>query len=277
MAIDVVVHGVLGRMGQEVLAMASQEPDFSAIGGVDVQADPGELTPPGGNAPIPLTRDLSDVVSAEAVVVDFTNAEGAESAMSTAAPLGANVVVGSTGITERVMETAAELASRHGVGIVIAPNFALGAVLLTHLTRIAAPFFEYADLTETHHEAKIDAPSGTAISIARAAVEGKGGEFESPAAEKEIIPGTRGGDHEGVVIHSARMPGRGCPPRDGFRRVGTDPDAAARLHRPPQLHAWRCHGDTSRCQQARPRSRLREHSRPIGSAGKTSEVPVERG
>jgi 4-hydroxy-tetrahydrodipicolinate reductase len=207
-AIDVVVHGVLGRMGQEVLAMASQEPDFSAIGGVDVQAESGELTSPGGNAPIPLTRDLSDVVSAGAVVVDFTNAEGAESAMSTAAPLGANVVVGSTGITEHVMETAGELASRHGVGIVIAPNFALGAVLLTHLTRIAAPFFEYADLTETHHEAKIDAPSGTAISIARAAVEGKGGEFESPAAEKEIIPGTRGGDHEGVVIHSARMPGR---------------------------------------------------------------------
>ena len=207
MAINVVVHGALGRMGQEVLSMAASEPDFSPIAGVDAQADARELTPPGGG-PIPLARDLSEVASRGSVVVDFTNAEGAESAITSAAPLGAHVVVGSTGIPERVMDTAGKLASEHNVGIVIAPNFALGAVVLTHLTRIAAPFFDYADLTETHHEAKIDAPSGTAISIARAAAEGKGGPFEAPAAEKEIVSGTRGGEHEGVVIHSARMPGR---------------------------------------------------------------------
>ena len=208
MAIDVVVHGVLGRMGQEVLSMVCSEPDFSPIAGVDAQAEPGELTLPGLSASVPLSNDLADAVSAGSVVVDFTNADGAESAITKAAPLGAHVVVGSTGISERVMEAAGELASEHSVGIVIAPNFALGAVVLTHLTRIAAPFFDYADLTETHHEAKIDAPSGTAISIARAAAEGKGGAFEAPAAEKEIIAGTRGGDHDGVVIHSARMPGR---------------------------------------------------------------------
>ena len=208
MAINVVVHGVLGRMGQEVLSMVSSEPDFSLIGGADAQAVYGELDLAGEDSPIPVARDLSDVASAGCVVVDFTNAEGAESAITKAAPLGANVVVGSTGISERVMETAGTLASEHNVGIVIAPNFALGAVVLTHLTRIAAPFFDYADLTETHHEAKIDAPSGTAISIARAAAEGKGGVFEAPAAEKEIIEGTRGGEHDGVVIHSARMPGR---------------------------------------------------------------------
>jgi 4-hydroxy-tetrahydrodipicolinate reductase len=208
MAIDVVVHGVLGRMGQEVLSMVSEDPDFDPVGAVDALAEAGELTPPGGSTPLPLSRELSDVLVPGAVVVDFTNAEGAESAITSAPPLGANVVVGSTGITERVIETAGELANEHGVGIVIAPNFALGAVLLTHLTRIAAPFFDYADLTETHHEAKIDAPSGTALSIARAAAEGKGGAFEAPAAVKEIVPGTRGGDHDGVVIHSARMPGR---------------------------------------------------------------------
>ncbi len=220
MAIDVVVHGVLGRMGQEVFAMVSEGPDFVPIAGVDALAEPGELTPPGGSAPIPLTRDLADAASPGAVVVDFTNAEGAESAISTAAPLGASVVVGSTGIGERVMDMAGALASEHNVGIVIAPNFALGAVVLTHLTRIAAPFFDYADLTETHHEAKIDAPSGTAISIARAAAEGKGGPFEAPAAEKEIISGTRGGDHDGVVIHSARMPGRVAHHEMVFGAVG---------------------------------------------------------
>ena len=79
---------------------------------------------------------------------------------------------------------------------------------MSHLVKEAARFFDYADLTEVHHEAKIDAPSGTAIAIAQAAAEGKGGTFESPVAEKELIENTRGGDHQGVVVHSGRMPGR---------------------------------------------------------------------
>ena len=94
------------------------------------------------------------------------------------------------------------------MGIVVAPNFALGAVLMIHLAKVAGRFFDYAELTEMHHEAKIDAPSGTALAIARAAAAGKGGEFIAPKAEKEILPGTRGGVLEGVSIHSGRMQGR---------------------------------------------------------------------
>ena len=74
--------------------------------------------------------------------------------------------------------------------------------------RGGSPDFEYADLTETHHEAKIDAPSGTALAIAQAVVAGKGGGFTSVPAEKELIAGPRGGEYEGVSVHSARMPGR---------------------------------------------------------------------
>ena len=93
-------------------------------------------------------------------------------------------------------------------GILIAPNFAMGAVLMIHLAREAARFFDYAELTEMHHEAKIDAPSGTALAIAGAAAEGKGSPFTATTAEKELIAGTRGGTVQGVSIHSARMPGR---------------------------------------------------------------------
>ena len=125
-----------------------------------------------------------------------------------AAPSKVNVVVGSTGIQQDGIDEAAALANEHGVGIIIAPNFAMGAVVMTHLARIAAPFFDYADLTEMHHENKIDAPSGTALAIAQATVEGKGGAFTAPEAEKELVPGTRGGTLDGVTIHSARMPGR---------------------------------------------------------------------
>ena len=117
-------------------------------------------------------------------------------------------MIGSTGIGDDTLELADSLASKHEVGIFVAPNFALGAVIMVHLAKVASPYFDYVDLTEIHHEAKIDAPSGTAIAMARAVVEGKGGAFKAPRAEKEIISGTRGGDHEGVTIHSARMPGR---------------------------------------------------------------------
>ena len=91
---------------------------------------------------------------------------------------------------------------------------------MMHLVREAVRFFEYADLLETHHEAKIDAPSGTALAIAEAAATAKGGAFNAPAAEKELIAGTRGGDHEGVVIHSARMPGKVAHHEMVFGHVG---------------------------------------------------------
>ena len=153
-------------------------------------------------------RDLADVIGGADVVVDFSRADGAMHVMRTAAPAGVSVVIGTTGLSESDMEEAAALAGDHGVGIVIAPNFAVGAVLMMHLARQAARFFDYADLTEMHGEGKLDAPSGTAIAIARAAAAGREGAFTSPRAGKEIVAGTRGGAVDGVSIHSARMQGR---------------------------------------------------------------------
>jgi 4-hydroxy-tetrahydrodipicolinate reductase len=119
-----------------------------------------------------------------------------------------NCVIVSTGLSKEDIDLADDLADDNNISIFIAPNFAMGGVLMMHLVRESAKFFEYADLTEVHHEAKIDAPSGTAIAIAQAALDGKGTRFLAPKAEKELIDHTRGGEHEGVVIHSGRMPGR---------------------------------------------------------------------
>ena len=102
----------------------------------------------------------------------------------------------------------ADVVPVHRVSIIIAPNFAMGAVIMTHLVKEAGRFFEFADLTEVHHEAKIDSPSGTAIAIAKAARAGKESDYKAPQAEKELIENTRGGVTGGVVIHSGRMPGR---------------------------------------------------------------------
>ena len=206
--IKVVVHGVLGRMGQEVLRAVTGEAGMDPVGGADQQADVGVLSLPDGSGNIPLSNSLGNVLGDAQVVVDFSSAEGAMEVMRTSAASKVNVVVGSTGLQDAALQEADALAREQQVGIMIAPNFALGAVLMTHLVKQAARFFDYADLTEMHHEAKIDAPSGTALAIARAAADGKGATFTAPAAEKELVAGARGGVSGGVSIHSARMPGR---------------------------------------------------------------------
>ena len=146
-------------------------------------------------------------------------------------------MIGTTGIGDADLEEARVLALEHDVGIIVAPNFAMGAVLMIHLARVAGRFFDYADLTEMHHEAKIDAPSGTALAIARAAVEGKGGGFSSPEAEKETLAGTRGGVDSGINVHSARMPGRMAHHELVFGAAGPDPHDPPRLDQPRELHA----------------------------------------
>lgn len=206
--INVVVQGVLGKMGQQVLNMTCSEDGLRAVGGVDLNASADSIALPDGSGTIPLSISLDDVIGDADVVVDFTGADGALDAIRAAAPQKVAVVIGSTGSPDSTLREAEALANEHKVGIMIAPNFALGAVVMMHLAKQAAPYFDYADLIESHNEAKVDAPSGTAVAIAKAAAEGKGGDFNAPVAEKEVVAGTRGGVFGGVSIHSARMPGR---------------------------------------------------------------------
>ena len=206
--INVIVHGALGKMGQEVLRAVSAADDMRPVAGVDAMARAATMPLPDSSGEIPASADLAAALDGSDVVVDFSVADAAMSALRTATARGVNVVIGTTGLSEADYAEARELADARGAGVIIAPNFAMGAVLMIHLAKVAARFFDYADLTEMHHEAKIDAPSGTALAIARAAAEGKSGAFTNVRAEKELIPSTRGGDFEGISVHSARMPGR---------------------------------------------------------------------
>ena len=140
-------------------------------------------------------------------MVDFTNVEACMQNVGSAAAAGVHLVIGTTGLTDVHIRRLGTLCAEQNIGALVAPNFALGAVLLTHLARMASSFFDYADINEMHHEKKIDAPSGTALAIARAIAEG-GGEFQRPLPQGEAIPNTRGGEYNGITIHSSRMPGR---------------------------------------------------------------------
>ena len=125
-----------------------------------------------------------------------------------AAAQGVNLVVGTTGLTEDNLKELDGLANEHQIGAFVAPNFALGAVLLIHLARGLGKYFDYADIVEMHHETKIDSPSGTAMALARSLGEDRDNPFHRPIPEREPVEDTRGGDLGGVSIHSVRMPGR---------------------------------------------------------------------
>ena len=208
--IKVGVNGVLGRMGSTVLAAVANDPDTIAVGGADAAAQSSTVAHPVTGEALPLHSDLADFIAAVQpdVIVDFSNAEGGRNTFQVCAPAGVAVVSGSTGLSDADMDEAGQLASQHSVGIISASNFALGAVLLGYLAGVASQYFDYADLLESHHEAKVDAPSGTALSIAQAMAEGRQRRFSQNVAEEQTLASTRGGDFEGINVHSARMPGR---------------------------------------------------------------------
>ena len=206
--INVVIHGATGKMGREVASAVCRETDLKPVGAADKAAQPGSYELPDGSGAVPLSDSLDDVIGGAQVVVDFTNAEASIAACRLAAAHGVNLVVGTTGLTEATIKELDGLAQEHEIGAFVAPNFAIGAVLIMHLARGLGRFFDYADIVEMHHEAKIDSPSGTALALARNLREGRDGPFTRPTPEKEPVEGTRGGEVEGVSIHSVRMPGR---------------------------------------------------------------------
>ena len=207
--ITVAVNGALGRMGQTVMSAVNADDATQLVAGIDAAASSVTVSAP-GTSEVPLGPDAASVIAATSpqVIVDFSNATGAMDVARAAVPAGVRLVSGSTGLSADDLKEIETMVTSAGTGAISAPNFAMGAVLLTHLARIASKYFDYADLLESHHEAKIDAPSGTALAIAEAMAEGRGAEFDQNIAEKETLAGTRGGSYSGINVHSARMPGR---------------------------------------------------------------------
>ena len=207
--ISIIVSGVLGKMGQEVLSAVTASDYTTPIGSVDRFARDLEcIELPDGSGQIPISSSIEDVIDGADVVIDFSSPEGAAAAIKSAPVVGINIVIGTTGITEKVISEAESAANEYQTGIVIAPNFALGAVLMMYLVEKSAKFFDFVDLTEAHHEAKIDSPSGTAIAIANSILNGKPEGFQTTVSESESIKGARGALHHGINIHSARIPGK---------------------------------------------------------------------
>lgn len=209
--IRVALTGVAGKMGREVVKALQDAPELALVAAVSPRhagRDAGELA---GIAPIGLTvgADLPATLAATRpdVLVDFTRPEAVMGVARAAIAAGVRPVIGSTGLTPDDLAELDRLARAAGVGVLVAPNFAIGALLMIRFAAEAARYFDHAEVIELHHDRKHDAPSGTALKTLEAMAEARP-RFEPPAVPgSETLPGVRGGEQGGVHVHSVRLPG----------------------------------------------------------------------
>lgn len=206
--LNVAIQGATGRVGREIVTAVTNHANMRVTGAVSLDADGSQLSLPDGSG-VPHTLDFPTLLQyiKPDVIVDFSQAEGALATARHAIENGVNVVIGTSGLTGEQVSELDGLCHQYSVGGVIAPNFALGAVLMIHMSKIASKYFDYAEVIERHHETKIDAPSGTAIATAEDMVNARGKPFELSITQKENLPGSRGAVVDGVAVHSLRPQG----------------------------------------------------------------------
>ncbi len=207
MTIRVGVFGATGRMGRMVCAAVVGDPELELVAAVDPQHGGLDLRPAGG-----VDVDLHVLPAPEAldglavdVAVDFTAAAAARDNLRWCAAAGVHAVVGTTGLTDDDLDELRSLFTTSNC--LVAPNFAIGAVVMMRLAELAAPWFSTVEVIELHHDAKIDAPSGTSLLLAQR-VAAAAGELESDATSIRVLEGARGAEGPGgIPIHSLRMRG----------------------------------------------------------------------
>jgi 4-hydroxy-tetrahydrodipicolinate reductase len=191
--IKVGVLGANGRMGSEVVKAVSSAQGLDLVATLDVGDSLEKL-----------------VTSGAEVVVDFTTPDAVMGNLDFLVKAGINVVVGTTGFDEKRIEKIQSLLKDHpAVGVLIAPNFAIGAVLMMEFAEKAARFFESAEIIELHHPDKVDAPSGTASRTAKLMSQARknAGLSKMPDATTTSIDGARGANVGDIPVHSVRARG----------------------------------------------------------------------
>lgn len=215
MSIKVLVSGAAGRMGREVIKAVATDPELQLVGAVDKNLtgqDAGEIAGI-GDLDLPIVDDLAWALSASNadVAVDFSTPHAVRDNIRTMLDVKVSPVIGTTGLNEKDLEEIDEMAREANVPVFIAPNFAIGAVLMMQFAAQCAKYFDYAEIIEFHHEKKLDAPSGTAFKTAQVMREAKDKDFARVGGDEEkdgsTAPGSRGGAMGGIAIHSVRTPG----------------------------------------------------------------------
>lgn len=186
----IAVIGASGRMGQAMCAGVRAEADMELVAALDVDE---EIS--------------ADTLCGADVAIEFTQPDASLNNVLALIEASVRPVVGTTGWTEEAYGKVREaLAAQPGLGAVIAPNFSLSAILAMRFAEQAAPYFTSAEVIETHHPGKLDAPSGTAIATAQKIAKARAGLGEMPDATTSDI-GSRGAKVDGVPVHAMRLAG----------------------------------------------------------------------
>ena len=189
--IRVLVNGAKGRMGQEVVKAVTVASDLELVDQTDLGDDL-----------------IARIKASQAqAVVDFTTAAVAFENTRKILEAGVHPVVGTSGLLAEQVAELQQLAEDKGIGGLIAPNFAIGAVLLMKYAQDAAKYLPNVEVIELHHNRKADAPSGTAVKTAQLIAEARQEIPKALVEEKELFEGARGSEVHGVRVHSLRLPG----------------------------------------------------------------------
>jgi 4-hydroxy-tetrahydrodipicolinate reductase len=199
--IRVGVVGAAGRMGREVCRAVAADPELNLVAAVDPHA-PGESI-----EGVAIVGELSGLVDGDAeVAVDFTQPDAAADSVRWGLEHGVHFVVGTTGISPADLEDLRQRSEHATANVLVAPNFAIGAVLMMRFAEQAARLLPAAEVIELHHDGKLDAPSGTALTTARRIAAARS-DAPHVGPGDEGHPGARGASVDGVPVHSVRLPG----------------------------------------------------------------------
>lgn len=202
MSIKVIIAGFKGKMGSTAVQMVKEDYDLTLAAVLDPFATEESVDG------IPVFKSKEELIGFNADVwVDFTTPKFAYENTRFALENGFAPVVGTTGFTPEQIEELTELSAEKKIGGLIAPNFAIGAILLMQFAAQAAKYFPHLEIIELHHDKKKDAPSGTAVKTAELISQVRTSLHQGAVDEEELMAGARGAEFDGFRIHSVRLPG----------------------------------------------------------------------
>lgn len=209
--VKIVVAGPRGRMGKEAVQLVLETENYELVGVLDRKHDGKTLSEVEGlpSADVLIYTDIHKCFEDQKpnVLIDLTTPEVGMEHTLTALEFGIRPVVGTTGFSSGDIEKLQGICNQTGLGCIIAPNFAVGAVLMMKFSQMAAKYFNDVEIIELHHDQKLDAPSGTAVKTAEMISTIREGKKQGHPNEKETLTGARGAEIDGMHIHSVRLPG----------------------------------------------------------------------
>lgn len=209
--VKIVIAGPRGRMGKEAVHLVLQSETYALVGAVDRKYEGfkvGDLDGfPESDAMIYTDFEKCLQETEPDVLIDLTTPEVGMFHTRTALKYKVRPVVGTTGFSDEDLAELEQLCLEQETGCIIAPNFAVGAVLMMKFSQMAARYFRDVEIIELHHDQKLDAPSGTAVKTAQMIADVREAGRQGHQDEKETLQGARGADYQGMHIHSVRLPG----------------------------------------------------------------------